>query len=70
VGIIKPWRTGYSKSGRKKNGKIINQGIDLGINYIDTAASYGQGVSQLNIGRVMKTREEVWLSTKTHDQHL
>lgn len=49
--------------------KIINRAIDLGINYIDTAASYGQGVSQLNIGRVMKSRrEEVWLSTKTHDR--
>jgi hypothetical protein len=49
--------------------KIINRAIDLGINYIDTAASYGQGVSQLNIGRVMKTRrDEVWLSTKTHDR--
>jgi aryl-alcohol dehydrogenase-like predicted oxidoreductase len=49
--------------------QIINRAIDLGINYIDTAASYGQGVSQLNIGRVMKTRRsEVWLSTKTHDR--
>src|SRR5690606_26985292 len=34
--------------------KIIHRAIDLGINYIDTAASYGRGVSQLNIGRVMK----------------
>ena len=49
--------------------KIINRAIDLGINYIDTAASYGRGVSQLNIGRVMKTRRnEVFLSTKTHDR--
>jgi predicted aldo/keto reductase-like oxidoreductase len=49
--------------------KIINRAIDLGINYIDTAAGYGQGVSQSNIGRVMKTRRgEVWLSTKTHDR--
>lgn len=49
--------------------KIINRAIDLGINYIDTAASYGGGVSQLNIGRVMKNRrKEVWLSTKTHDR--
>ena len=49
--------------------KIINRAVDLGINYIDTAASYGQGVSQLNIGKVMKTRRnEVWLSTKTHDR--
>jgi predicted aldo/keto reductase-like oxidoreductase len=49
--------------------KIIHRAIDLGINYIDTAASYGRGVSQLNIGRVMKTRRnEVFLATKTHDR--
>jgi predicted aldo/keto reductase-like oxidoreductase len=49
--------------------KIINRAIDLGVNYIDTAASYGRGQSQLNIGRVMKTRRnEVWLATKTHDR--
>jgi predicted aldo/keto reductase-like oxidoreductase len=49
--------------------RIINRAIDLGVNYIDTAASYGRGQSQLNIGRVMKTRRnEVWLSTKTHDR--
>jgi predicted aldo/keto reductase-like oxidoreductase len=49
--------------------KIINRAIDLGVNYIDTAASYGGGISQLNIGRVMKTRrKEVWLSSKTHDR--
>lgn len=46
---------------------IIHKAIDLGINYIDTAAAYGRGLSQKNIGRVMKTRrKEVWLSTKTH----
>jgi len=49
--------------------QIINRAIDLGVNYIDTAASYGRGRSQLNIGRVMKTRRsEVWLSTKTHNR--
>lgn len=49
--------------------KIINRAIDLGVNYIDTAASYGGGISQLNIGRVMKSRRnEVWLSSKTHDR--
>src|SRR5690554_548812 len=57
-------------AGREKESEeIINRAIDLGINYTDTAASYGRGVSQLNIGRVMKTRRnEVWLSTKTHDR--
>jgi predicted aldo/keto reductase-like oxidoreductase len=49
--------------------KMINRAIDLGVNYIDTAASYGKGVSQKHIGVVMKTRrKEVWLSTKTHDR--
>ena len=57
------------KGREEESEKIINRAIDLGINYIDTAASYGKGVSQLNIGRVMKTRHnEVWLSTKTHDR--
>jgi uncharacterized protein len=57
------------KGREEESEKIINRAIDLGINYIDTAAAYGQGVSQLNIGRVMKTRRnEVWLSTKTHDR--
>ena len=49
--------------------KMIHRAIDLGVNYIDTAAAYGGGVSQLNIGRVLKTRrKEVWISTKTHDR--
>lgn len=49
--------------------KIIHRAIDLGINYIDTAAAYGKGVSQMNIGRVMKTRrKEVFLATKTNDR--
>ena len=57
------------KGREEESEKIINRAIDLGINYIDTAASYGRGVSQLNIGQVMKTRRsEVWLSTKTHDK--
>ncbi len=57
------------KGKEEESEKIINRAIDLGINYIDTAASYGGGVSQLNIGRVMKTRRsEVWLSTKSGER--
>jgi aryl-alcohol dehydrogenase-like predicted oxidoreductase len=48
---------------------IINRAIDLGVNYIDTAASYGGGVSQSHIGQVMATRRnEVFLATKTHNR--
>lgn len=49
--------------------RIIHRALDLGVNYIDTAASYGRGISQINIGRVMRNRRsEVWLSSKTHDR--
>jgi len=59
---------------------IINRAIDLGINYIDTAAAYGRatpsvsrtdamGTSERNIGQVMKyRRNEVFLASKTHDR--
>ena len=48
---------------------IINRAIDLGVNYIDTAARYGGGISQTYIGEVMKTRrKEVFLASKTHDR--
>ncbi len=60
--------------------KIINRAIDLGINYIDTAAAYGRaggsvtkenatGQSERNMGQVMKyRRKEVFLATKTNDR--
>jgi aryl-alcohol dehydrogenase-like predicted oxidoreductase len=59
---------------------IINRAIDLGVNYIDTAAAYGrdrnvqprweaQGISQTYIGEVMKSRrKEVFLASKTDDR--
>lgn len=60
--------------------EIINRAIDLGINYIDTAAAYGRatstiskddamGTSERNMGQVMKyRRNEVFLASKTHDR--
>lgn len=60
---------------------IINRAIDLGVNYIDTAAAYGRprdaskprweldGVSQTYIGEVMATRrKEVYLASKVDDR--
>lgn len=47
--------------------EIINTALDLGVNYIDTAPRYGNGVSETNIGRVMQHRRgEVFLATKSH----
>jgi len=48
---------------------IINRAIDLGVNYIDTSPTYGDGHSENNIGRVMEyRRKEVFLATKTRDR--
>ncbi len=48
---------------------IIHRALDLGVNYIDTAAAYGQGISESYIGEVMKERrEQVFLATKTRDR--
>ena len=50
---------------------IVERAIDLGVNYIDTAAAYGgpQRWSQRYIGQVMaRRRSEVWLSSKTNDR--
>jgi len=48
---------------------IINKAIDLGVKYIDTAASYGKGVSETHIGKVLKyRRHEVFLASKIHDR--
>jgi len=53
----------------KESIKIINRAIDLGVNYIDTAAAYGQGISETYIGKVMRERRnEVFLATKTHNR--
>ncbi|MBI3668535.1 MAG: aldo/keto reductase [Acidobacteria bacterium] len=50
---------------------IVERALDLGINYIDTAAAYGGSGrwSQRYIGQVMKRRRsETFLASKTHDR--
>jgi aryl-alcohol dehydrogenase-like predicted oxidoreductase len=50
---------------------IIHRALDLGVNYVDTAAMYGgkDRWSQRYVGQVMKTRrKEVYLASKTHDR--
>jgi len=58
------------QEGKEKEAtELVNRALDLGVNYIDTAAFYGGGLSQKYIGQVMKTRrKEAFLATKTHDR--
>jgi len=48
---------------------ILHRAIDLGINYIDSAAGYGKGTSEKHIGMVLKSRrKEVFVTSKTADR--
>ncbi len=50
---------------------IVERALDLGVNYLDTAAQYGgpDRWSQRYLGQVMKRRrKEVYLASKTHDR--
>ncbi len=47
----------------------LHRALDLGVNFIDTAAGYGGGRSEQIIGQVLKTRKErVYVATKTPPQ--
>lgn len=53
--------------GEEKGIEILNKAIQLGITYIDTAESYGNGQSQTFIGKALKARggkKGLWLATK------
>jgi aryl-alcohol dehydrogenase-like predicted oxidoreductase len=44
----------------------LHRALDLGMNFIDTAAGYGNGKSERLIAQVLKARQEkVWVATKT-----
>ncbi|MBC7289601.1 MAG: aldo/keto reductase, partial [Armatimonadetes bacterium] len=45
--------------------RIMQRGLDLGINLIDTALVYGEGRSERLVGEAIKgRREQVYISTK------
>src|SRR5512144_695982 len=47
----------------------LNHAIDLGISYLDTAYAYGDGKSEMRVGKVMASRrKDVWLATKMPDR--
>lgn len=62
------WAIGGSWGAQDENDSIaaLNRALDLGVNFIDTAAGYGDGKSERIIGQVLKNRsEKVWVATKT-----
>lgn len=58
-------RVGLTRPERKEAIALIHRALDLGVNYIDTATSYGDGESESRIGEVMRSRrQEVFLAAK------
>lgn len=50
--------------------KVIHEGINLGMNFIDTAESYDKGCSEKIIGKAIKNiREKVIIGTKFSPEH-
>src|SRR5947208_7565396 len=45
--------------------RAVSRALELGINYFDTAQMYGNGESEKNLGRVLKTlKPECYVGTK------
>lgn len=45
--------------------EALHRALDLGITYVDTAYSYGNGLSETRVGQIMKTRRKgIFLATK------
>jgi aryl-alcohol dehydrogenase-like predicted oxidoreductase len=62
------WAIGGSWGPQDENDSLaaLNRAIDLGVNFIDTAAGYGDGKSERLIAQVLKGRSErVYVATKT-----
>ena len=59
------WKFGWGSQDDKDSTAVIHEALDLGINWIDTAAVYGLGHSEEVVGRALAgRRDKVFLATK------
>jgi len=59
------WRYGWGKQDDLDSISVIHEALDVGINWIDTAAVYGLGHSEEVVGRALKgRRDNVLLASK------
>jgi aryl-alcohol dehydrogenase-like predicted oxidoreductase len=60
-----PWEFGWGSVDDEQSIRAIHRAIDLGINWIDTAAIYGLGHSEEVVARALSgMRENIFLATK------
>jgi aryl-alcohol dehydrogenase-like predicted oxidoreductase len=59
------WKWGWGQSDDRESTLAIHRSLELGINWIDTAAVYGLGHSEEVVGKALKgKRDSVFLATK------
>jgi aryl-alcohol dehydrogenase-like predicted oxidoreductase len=58
------WEFGWGSQEDKQSIMALKRGLDLGINWIDTAAAYGLGHSEEIVGEAIKGRERPLIFTK------
>ena len=49
--------SGWKSMPEKKAVDMVHRSIELGVNFFDTAPNYGQGTSELRLGKVLKNFE-------------
>ncbi len=60
-----PWDWGWGVQDDDESIAAIQKGLDLGINWIDTAAAYGLGHSEEVVGKAIKgRRDQIYIATK------
>ncbi|HEX4202618.1 MAG TPA: aldo/keto reductase [Ktedonobacteraceae bacterium] len=58
------WEAGWGPQDDQESMDVIKRALDLGINWIDTAAEYGLGHSEEIVGKAIKGREKPYIFTK------
>src|SRR5436190_8214759 len=61
-----PWKVGWGPQDDNDSIAAIHRALELGINWIDTAAIYGLGHSEEVVGRALETvsHDRVFVATK------